>query len=192
MPPATGPRLRLLAADAPADQMPAYLSWLPRAFFGGLRGAAERRSREIPRGRTPRARQPQAPPLWQGRHGRLAAENRHHLPVGAAPGWFLQASASPDTALRNDFFRAYAAYMRTGEFGTAAERLMADAQDQPTVTMCSETLWWRCHRRLIADHCVLLAGLPVEHLMPCSRPTRHVPTQGVRRLGNSLRYDVTG
>jgi uncharacterized protein (DUF488 family) len=98
---------------------------------------------------------------------------------------------SPDTALRNDSFRAYAAYMRTGEFGAAAERLIAEAQDQPTAIMCSETLWWRCHRRLIADHCVLLAGLPVEHLMPRSRPTTHVPTQGVRVLGNSLRYDVT-
>lgn len=99
---------------------------------------------------------------------------------------------SPDTALRNDSFRAYAAYMRTGGFGAAAERLVAEAQDQPTAIMCSETLWWRCHRRLIADHCVLLAGLPVEHLMPRSRPATHVPTQGVRVLGDSLRYDVTG
>jgi uncharacterized protein (DUF488 family) len=64
--------------------------------------------------------------------------------------------------------------------------------DQPTAIMCSETLWWRCHRRLIADHCVLLAGLPVEHLMPRSRPTMQVPTQGVRVLRDSLRYDVTG
>ena len=99
---------------------------------------------------------------------------------------------SPDTALRNDSFRAYAAYMRTGEFGAAAERLVAEAEDQPTAIMCSETLWWRCHRRLIADHCVLLAGLPVAHLMPRSRPTMHVRTEGVRVLGNSLRYDVTG
>jgi uncharacterized protein (DUF488 family) len=99
---------------------------------------------------------------------------------------------SPDTALRNDSFRAYAAYMRTGEFGAAAERLVAEAQDQPTAIMCSETLWWRCHRRLIADHCLLLAGLPVEHLMPRSRPATHVRTQGVRVLGDSLRYDVTG
>jgi len=99
---------------------------------------------------------------------------------------------SPDTALRNDSFRAYADYMRTGQFNAAAERLVAEAEDQPTAIMCSETLWWRCHRRLVADHCVLLAGLPVEHLMPRSRPATHVPTQGVRVLGDSLRYDVTG
>ena len=99
---------------------------------------------------------------------------------------------SPDTALRNDSFRAYADYMRTGQFNAAAERLVAEAEDQPTAIMCSESLWWRCHRRLVADHCVLLAGLPVEHLMPHSRPATHVPTQGVRLLGDSLRYDATG
>jgi uncharacterized protein (DUF488 family) len=98
---------------------------------------------------------------------------------------------SPDTALRNDSFRAYASYMRSADFRAAAAVLAAQAQDVTTAVMCSETLWWRCHRRLIADHCVLLAGLPVEHLMPRSRPAAHVPTAGVRVLGNSLRYDVT-
>ena len=98
---------------------------------------------------------------------------------------------SPDTALRNDSFRAYAAYMRTKDFRSAAAMLVAEASDEPTAIMCSETLWWRCHRWLIADHCVLLAGLSVEHLMPRVTAARHVPTKGVRVLGSSLRYDVT-
>ena len=98
---------------------------------------------------------------------------------------------SPDTALRNDSFRAYASYMRSDDFRAAAAALVDEASDVPTAIMCSETLWWRCHRRLIADHCVLLAGLPVEHLMLASRPAAHVPTAGVRVLGDSLFYDVT-
>ena len=97
---------------------------------------------------------------------------------------------SPDTALRNESFRAYAAYMRTADFGVAAEALVAAAQSEQTAIMCSETVWWRCHRRLIADHCLLLAGLPVAHLMPPAKATPHVPTKGVRVLGNELRYDV--
>jgi uncharacterized protein (DUF488 family) len=97
---------------------------------------------------------------------------------------------SPDTALRNESFRAYAAHMRTADFCAAADMLIAEASTEATAIMCSETLWWRCHRRLIADYCVLLAGLPVEHLMPRSRPAAHVPTIGVRVLGNFLRYDV--
>lgn len=97
---------------------------------------------------------------------------------------------SPDIALRNESFRAYASYMRSEVFRAAAGELVAGAQAAQTVIMCSETLWWRCHRRLISDHCLLLAGTPVEHLMPRSGNTVHVATKGVRVLGDSLRYDV--
>lgn len=99
---------------------------------------------------------------------------------------------SPDTALRNESFRAYAGYMRTEDFAAAAAELVAGSQAARTAIMCSETLWWRCHRRLISDHCLLLAGLPVEHLMPPAKTDPHVPTKGVRVLGNGLRYDVSG
>lgn len=101
---------------------------------------------------------------------------------------------SPDTALRNESFRAYAGYMRTAEFKAAVGRLLEQAGAEPTAIMCSETVWWRCHRRLIADHCVLLAGIDVKHLMPGPRQTAkltaHVPTRGVRVLAGGLRYDV--
>lgn len=97
---------------------------------------------------------------------------------------------SPDTALRNESFRAYAAYMRSEDFAAAVEELVTGSQAVQTAIMCSETLWWRCHRRLISDHCVLLANVPVEHLMPPDKAVPHVPTKGVRVLGNELRYDV--
>jgi len=99
---------------------------------------------------------------------------------------------SPDTALRNESFRAYAGYMRTGDFLAAAEELVAGSQSARTAIMCSETVWWRCHRRLISDHCLLLAGQPVEHLMPPGKAVPHVPTKGVRVLGHELRYDLAG
>ena len=97
---------------------------------------------------------------------------------------------SPDTALRNESFRAYAAYMRSTEFLTALEQLIETAASERTVMMCSETLWWRCHRRLIADHCVLIDGVGINHLMPSGKPAPHRPTEGVRVLGQSLVYDV--
>jgi len=97
---------------------------------------------------------------------------------------------SPDTALRNESCRAYAGYMRSEDFLAAAAELVAGSQAATTAIMCSETLWWRCHRRLIADHSVLLAGLPVEHLMPPAKAVPHVPTKGVRVTENELRYDV--
>lgn len=97
---------------------------------------------------------------------------------------------SPDTALRNESFRGYASYMRSADFHLAIGQLVREAAAQRTVIMCSETLWWRCHRRLVADHCLLLDGLFVEHLMPPGKTTPHKPTTGVRVLGDSLFYDV--
>ncbi|WP_262364234.1 DUF488 family protein [Arthrobacter echini] len=97
---------------------------------------------------------------------------------------------SPDIVLRNESFRGYAGYMRSEEFKAALAELLAQARETPTVIMCSETVWWRCHRRLIADSAALLHGITVEHLMPGRKLTVHPPTQGVRVAGEELVYDV--
>lgn len=97
---------------------------------------------------------------------------------------------SPDVALRNESFRAYAAYMRSSDFALALEDLIRQAGEQRVTIMCSETLWWRCHRRLIADHAVLLDGVDVDHLMPGAKRTAHQPTAGVRVEGHELIYDL--
>lgn len=96
---------------------------------------------------------------------------------------------SPDVALRNDSFRAYAAYMRSEEFSLALAELLTQAAAEPVAVMCSETVWWRCHRRLIADHALLLDGVDVRHLMPGGKLTPHQPTSGVRVDGAALVYD---
>jgi len=57
------------------------------------------------------------------------------------------------TALRNEAFAAYAEHMDGPQFRAAVEELIA-ARDRPAV-MCAETLWWHCHRMLIADALVL-------------------------------------
>jgi uncharacterized protein (DUF488 family) len=57
----------------------------------------------------------------------------------------------PAAAWRNDAFRGYAEYMETPEFAAGLERLEGLARERPTAIMCAEALWWRCHRRLIAD-----------------------------------------
>ena len=54
---------------------------------------------------------------------------------------------SPNTAWRNESFRGYADHMETPEFHEAIARLAAVASE-PTVLMCAEVLWWRCHRAL--------------------------------------------
>lgn len=99
-------------------------------------------------------------------------------------------SESPDVALRNDSFRGYAAHMRTTDFLTAMDELLGDAAVRRTAVMCSESVWWRCHRRMVADFAVLARGVRVSHLMPDGRLEPHRPTDGVRlRADGLLVYD---
>jgi uncharacterized protein (DUF488 family) len=71
-------------------------------------------------------------------------------------------------AWRNRSFRAYADHMDTATFRAALEALEETATLDPSALMCSETLWWRCHRRMIAD-ALRMRGHRVIHLVsPCS------------------------
>jgi len=86
-------------------------------------------------------------------------------------------------AWENEAFRAYAAHMDGPEFRTALRRLMDAAVGRPTAIMCAETLWWRCHRRLIAD-ALVAEGMPVLHL-GLGEPRPH-------RLSEIARVDEDG
>ncbi|HEU5149287.1 MAG TPA: DUF488 domain-containing protein [Iamia sp.] len=101
-----------------------------------------------------------------------------------------QVAGSKHVALRHASFRAYADHMETPAFLEAVDDLIERAQAGRTAVMCSESVWWRCHRRLLADHLVLVRGLPVLHLMHDGRLTRHTPTEGVRLDGDQVTYDV--
>ena len=100
---------------------------------------------------------------------------------------------SPNAALRHPSFHAYADYMGEAPFAAAVERLVDDAQRGagPVAVMCAEALWWRCHRRLIADHLGLVCHEEVRHLMHDGRLMPHRPTD-VARVGpdGTLVYDA--
>ena len=97
---------------------------------------------------------------------------------------------SKHVALRHESFRAYADHMETDEFLAGVDDLLALADATPSAVMCSESVWWRCHRRLLADHLVLVRGVAVLHLMHDGRLTPHAPTDGVRLADGALVYDV--
>ncbi|GHK01150.1 DUF488 domain-containing protein [Streptomyces sp. NPDC003753] len=98
---------------------------------------------------------------------------------------------SPDTVWRNESFRGYAGHTRTAEFVDAITLLLEEAAQRRTAVMCGEAVWWRCHRRLIADFVVLARGRPVLHLMHDGRLVPHSLSQGVRlRDDGLLVYDV--
>jgi len=113
------------------------------------------------------------------RHLRALGGRRHH---GA------DAPPSPNTLWRNRSFRNYADYADTDEFRVALDELRSLSLERRCAIMCSEAVWWRCHRRIIADY-LLADGISVGHIMgPNSiQPARLTP--GAHRLrGGALIY----
>lgn len=77
-------------------------------------------------------------------------------------------------------FRAYADYMDTADFRSALGRLKdATRAGPPPAIMCAETLWWRCHRRLISD-ALVAAGVEVVHLIDPDQHQVHSLTEFAR------------
>ncbi|HUP00826.1 MAG TPA: DUF488 domain-containing protein [Gemmatimonadota bacterium] len=74
------------------------------------------------------------------------------------------AEKSLNTGLESPGFRSYADYARTAEFEASYLELLEWLGAGPTALMCAETLWWKCHRRLIADQLVARGGL-VTHIL---------------------------
>ena len=87
-------------------------------------------------------------------------------------------------------FRAYAAHTRTPACQAAFAELLRDLEVLRVAVMCSESVWWRCHRRLIADVVVAEHGRPVSHLMPTGAVVPHPLAAGARlRIDGLLCWD---
>lgn len=99
---------------------------------------------------------------------------------------------SPNVALRNEAFRGYADHMATPEFRAGLDDLLAEAARRTTAVLCAESVWWRCHRRLLADAAELVGEATVRHLMHDGRLVPHRVTEGARRAGDHVVYDVGG
>jgi uncharacterized protein (DUF488 family) len=79
---------------------------------------------------------------------------------------------SPNAGWEVEAFRGYADHMASPEFAAGLERLEALAAQRRTAIMCAEGLWWRCHRRLVAD-ALTVRGWRVLHVGPDGRVTEH-------------------
>lgn len=64
----------------------------------------------------------------------------------------------------NRSFHNYADYALSAQFQLALDRLVTFASDRRPALMCSEAVWWRCHRRIITDY-LIARGSKVHHIM---------------------------
>ena len=96
--------------------------------------------------------------------------------------------ASTNTAWRHAAFRAYADYLAGDEFAAGLFELLMAAHGLRTTVMCAEVLWWRCHRRLIADVLVSL-GVPVAHIRDAGSADLHRLAPPARLVAGRLTYE---
>jgi uncharacterized protein (DUF488 family) len=92
-----------------------------------------------------------------------------------------------DLAWTHPAFRAYAGYIDSEEFAEGLFELLMLAGGLRTAIMCAEVLWWRCHRRLIADVLVSL-GVDVVHLFDVGKSAPHRLTPPARLENGALSY----
>ena len=96
--------------------------------------------------------------------------------------------ANPDsknTAWRHIAFRSYADYMETATFKDAIKQLEKLALKQRTAYMCSEAVWWLCHRSMVPDY-LKLHSWKVMHIMDMEKAKEHPYTAPARIVNNEL------
>jgi uncharacterized protein (DUF488 family) len=95
---------------------------------------------------------------------------------------------SENTAWRLPAFRGYADYMETPQFQKAIEQLAGQAAQKRTAYMCSEAVWWSCHRALVSDF-LKVRGWQVMHIMSEGKATEHPYTSAATVEGGHLSYN---
>lgn len=140
--------------------------------------------RRIPRSRTnPHYNADVLPDVlgqWQIGHRRIdelgGLRGKTHSVDPAINGWWTNRS-----------FHNYADYALSDDFLSGIEQLEALARDRRVSVMCSEAVWWRCHRRFIADY-LLDRGHEVFHLMGSRRVDTASMTPAAKRRDGHLIY----
>ena len=94
---------------------------------------------------------------------------------------------SKNIAWKNAAFRGYADYMETDDFKKGIHQLEAMAIQQRTAYMCSEAVWWSCHRSMVSDY-LKLNGWLVYHIMEIIKATEHTYTQPAKIINGQLSY----
>lgn len=94
---------------------------------------------------------------------------------------------SHNTAWKNPSFRGYADYMETDSFKEGAEKLEGLAANKRVAYMCSEAVWWRCHRSLVSDY-LKIRDWKVMHIMDVDKATEHPYTSPAKEVQGKLFY----
>ncbi len=118
----------------------------------------------------------------------LAEKNINYTHLKLLGGRRTVKKDSKNTGWRHPAFRGYADYMETEDFKNGIEELEKNAIEQKTAYMCSEAVWWRCHRSMISDY-LKLKGWLVYHIMEINKADEHRYTQPAKIIDRKLSYE---
>ena len=121
----------------------------------------------------------------------LAPAGIRYEHMAALGGYRGEAPALPESVndlWRNKSFHNYADYALTAPFRSELEHLLDEGSKRRCAIMCSEAVWWRCHRRIVADY-LIAAGVTVFHIMGAGRLVPARLTEGaVVRADGTIVY----
>lgn len=119
----------------------------------------------------------------------LAAQGIAYEHLEQLGGRRSPAADSPNTAWRIAQFRGYADHMATPEFQEAMAVLKELSTGRRVAYMCSEAVWWRCHRSLISDQ-LKSEGWKVMHIMGIDKSEEHPYTKAASIVSGRLDYSM--
>jgi len=98
---------------------------------------------------------------------------------------------SKNRGWKHESFRGYADYMETEYFKKGIDELAEITEKRKTAIMCSEAVWWKCHRSMISDY-LKLHGWTVMHIMDKIKAEEHPYTQVAKIVNGELDYSSDG
>jgi uncharacterized protein (DUF488 family) len=116
----------------------------------------------------------------------------HVAALGGLRGKVRSLPPSVNGFWTNDSFHNYADYALSAQFDAGLRHLRDEGHRQHCVIMCSEAVWWRCHRRIVADY-LIASGETVIHIMGQGRLEAARLTEGAVVQGDgTVIYPATG
>jgi uncharacterized protein (DUF488 family) len=114
----------------------------------------------------------------------------HVASLGGLRGAARDVSSNVNAFWQNKSFHNYADYAMGHAFHEGLARLVELGRQQRCAVMCAEAVWWRCHRRIIADY-LLAAGETVLHITAPGKITAAQLTASAQRSSGALTYPVS-
>ena len=119
----------------------------------------------------------------------LPANNIQYIHLANLGGRRKARPDSKNTSWRHLAFRGYADYMETDDFKEGIKELEKIAVKQRTAYMCSEAVWWRCHRSMVSDY-LKAGGWKVMHIMAIGKAEEHPYTTPAQLIDGQLNYGM--